>query len=105
MILKNLLLFLSLVPVYGQSWDPVLALKPGDRVKVVDQQKKEHKGSIAEVTPDQINLIDNKRTVAFQRADVRRVEVRSNGRRARNAAIGAGIGLAIGAVIDGTLGA
>ena len=43
--------------------------------------------------------------VSIERARVRRVEVRSASRRTMNALIGAGVGVAVGAVLDQSLGA
>ena len=99
-----LALFVSAPPLAAQSWDVVRALKPGDRIKVIETSRKEHTGKVAAVTAESIAVESGNSQVSLDRANVRRVEVRSSNRRLRNLAIGAAIGLAIGVATDQTLG-
>jgi ribosomal protein L24 len=96
--------FVSALPLAGQSWDVVRALRPGDPVKVVETSHKEHKGRVTAITADAISMESGKAQISIDRANVRRVEVRSSNRRLRNLAIGAAVGVAVGVVTDQTLG-
>jgi hypothetical protein len=91
--------------VHAQTWDTVRALQTGAPVKVLETGGAEHKGTLAAVGADSVTVRTGKTEVAVERSRVRRVQVRSGARRARNIAIGAGVGLAVGLVVDGTLGA
>lgn len=93
------------LPVHAQSWEDVRALHSGDRVKVRETNGEEHKGTVTAVTPDAISLAAGKTQVAVDRARVNRVQLHSGSRRARNIAIGVGVGLAVGIVADQTIGA
>ena len=105
-LVKSLALALSLtlcqIPAGAQSWDAVRALRPGDRVRIREAGGAERNGTVAAVTADAISLDGGK--VSIDRAQVKRLELRRPSRRARNAAIGAGVGLAVGIVADSTLG-
>lgn len=89
----------------AQSWDALNVLKPGDRITVLDTSDKEHKGDFTGVTTDAVSLKTGKGEVAVERARVRRVQVRSNSKRTRNALIGLAIGVTVGVVADQTAGA
>ena len=89
----------------AQSWDELRGLKAGDQIKVLDTGGREYKGAFRSVSNDAISLDTGKNEAAIERPRVRRVEVRSGSRRARNAVIGAAVGLAIGVLVDQTLGA
>ncbi|PYT16240.1 MAG: hypothetical protein DMG59_11005 [Acidobacteria bacterium] len=91
--------------VSAQSWDTLRRLNPGDRVKVRDVSGQEHKGAFVSLSADNISITTGKSEMAIERSRVRRVELRSGSRRARNAMIGAGIGFAIGLIVDQTAGA
>jgi hypothetical protein len=101
----RLLLLLTALCLHAQSWDAVRALRPGDRVKVQETTGAGHKGAVTTVTTDSIAIASGKNQLSFDRARVRRVEVKSGNRRLRNVAIGAGVGLAVGITADQTLGA
>src|SRR5690242_19643860 len=92
------------LPLQAQSWEALSSLKPDDQVRILDAAGQEHKGSFVAVSSGVITLRSGNGDVNVERARVRRVAVRSGSRRLRNALIGAGIGLAIGLVVDNTLG-
>jgi hypothetical protein len=98
-------LLASGLPLHAQSWDEPRGLKPGDRVIVQDTTGHDRKGAFRAVSADAITLETDKSEVAIERSKIRRVQVRSNQRRVRNAVIGAAIGVAIGVTVDQTLGA
>lgn len=105
-MLRILLAFVSCaLPLAAQSWDDLRGLKPGDRVKVQDTAGQERKGKFRAVSANAISIESGKSEVSVERARVRRVQVKSSARRWRNVAIGAGIGLVLGLVVDQTLGA
>ena len=100
-----LCLLFSCLPVFGESWDELRRLNPGDRVRVLDTAGREHKGVFQAVSTDSISIEAGKSQVAIERLRVRRIEVKSNARRVRNALIGVGIGVAVAVTVDQTLGA
>jgi hypothetical protein len=79
-------------------------LQRGDRVLVLDSAGKEHKGTFSAVSDQGISLTSGRSEVSIERAKVRRVRIPSSSRRLRNALIGIGIGAAVGATTDQTLG-
>ena len=93
------------LPIKGQSWDTVQGLQPGQRVKVQEIGGNERKGTVTAVTPEAISLATGKTQVSLDRSRVKRVQIHSGTRRARNIAIGAGIGVVLGVVVDQTIGA
>ena len=103
--LTNVWLLACAIPLSGQSWETLRGLKPGDRVVVLDSGRKEHKGAFTSVSDQALSFESGKSQVSIERANVRRVQVPSGSRRLRRALIGIGIGVAIGAVADQTLGA
>jgi hypothetical protein len=100
-----LALLCGVLPAYGQSWDTVAALAAGDRVKVLDSAGKVHSGVLNSVSAEAISLRADNGELSIERSRVRRVQVRSASRRATKAVIGALIGVAVGAVVDQSLGA
>lgn len=103
----RILLFL-LIPglhLLAQSWDALRQLQPGERVRVLEIAGPEHKGTFASCSGNAVTIHTNKGEVSVERMVVRRVQVRSGARRLRNVLIGAGIGVAVGALVDQTLGA
>jgi hypothetical protein len=92
------------LPLAAQSWDSVRALGAGTRVKVREANGPEHKGTVAAVTPEAISVATGRGNVSVDRARVARVQVHKPNRRLRNIAIGAGIGLAVGIIVDATVG-
>jgi hypothetical protein len=98
------LALLCAFPLFAQSWEPVRALSPGARVKVREKNGTEHKGNVTAVTPDSISVAVGAAAHSIGRAQVARVQAHGKSRRARNIAIGAGIGLAVAVTVDQTLG-
>ena len=105
MLRALVLLAASVSAIDAQSWDAVRALRPGDRVKVEESGGPERKGRVSAITADSIAIASGKNQLSFDRARVRRIQVKSSNRRLRNLGIGAGIGLALGVLADQTLGA
>ncbi len=93
------------IPLHAQSWDELRGLKAGDRTIVQDTAGQDHKGAFRAVSAEAIAIETDKGEAAIERSKIRRVQVRSNQRRVRNAVIGAAIGVAIGVTVDQTLGA
>lgn len=97
-------LLLLALPLCAQSWDELRGLKPGDAIKVQDSDGKEYKGRFTAVAPESISVETGKGQISIDRPRVRRVEIRSGGKRLRNTLIGAGIGIAVAVTVDQTLG-
>ena len=87
-----------------ENWTNLNALAPGAGVRVTMTSGKTIRGSFEKVAPDAI-IVEG---AVLARAEVRRVELERRGRRGRNTltglAVGAGIGLAAGAVLDAKAG-
>lgn len=98
------LLLAAAVPLCAQSWDALRALKAGDRIRVQEMDGTRHDGAFVALTDTSISVRTKQSEVAVERSRTQRVQVRSGARRARNLAIGAGIGVAVGLVVDNTLG-
>lgn len=102
------ILLLLLVPglhLFAQSWDAVCRLQTSDRIRVLEIAGPEYKGTFGSCSGSAVVVRSGKGEVTVERAVVRRVQVRSGARRLRNVLIGAGIGVAIGALADQTMGA
>ena len=99
------ILLTAAVALHAQSWDTLRGLRPGDSVRVYETSGQKHQGQFAGFSADAITLSVNGTQTPFERARVRRVQVRSGSRRVRRMLIGVGIGVAVGLVIDQTLGA
>jgi hypothetical protein len=93
------------LPLSAQSWDMLQSLRPGETIKVLDIKGQEDKGAFRAVTDSAITLTAGKSEKSIERARVRRVQVSSKAHRGRNAAIGAGIGIAVAVLVDQTVGA
>jgi hypothetical protein len=104
MRIRILLALIICLPLCAQSWDTLHVLRPGDKVKVLETSGQEHSGAMTAVSAEAISLQTGARAISIERARVRRVQVRSAARRARRIAIAAAAGLALGLVIDQTLG-
>lgn len=99
-----LLLLIPSLHLPAQSWDSLRQLQPADRVRVLEIAGPEHKGTFASCSGGGVTIRTNRGEVTVERTVVRRVQVRSGARRLRNVLIGAGIGVAVGALADQTVG-
>lgn len=106
------LILLALAPLLltGQSpennWDNLKQLKAGQQIEVVDGKMKSGTGKFSAVTEEAISLQVDKEAVSIPRANVVSVKDRTKSHRKRNTllglAVGAGAGLAIGAIKGAT---
>ncbi len=90
-------------PLAAQSWDGLQSFH-GQQIKVLETAGQERKGVLDSLTPSAVTLSNGSKTTTIERARVRRVQVRSGNRRARNFVIGVAIGVAVAVTIDQTLG-
>ena len=103
------LLLLVLVPGLGlaqtgrEFWDNLSQLHAGQKIEVVDMKLKSLKGKFVSFSEESISLQVGNDQVSVERSNVLRVNS-GHSKRGRNAliglAIGAGAGLAVGAVLD-----
>jgi len=88
----------------SESWANLIQLVPGTEIRVALSGGRTVRGTVQKVTSDSlaINATASQETLA--RTEIKRVELKSKGRRGRNALIGlligTGGGLAVGAAID-----
>ncbi len=104
------LLFMGVIVGFAQaaprttSWDDLRQLKPGEKIQVVQKDRKSWSGSFVRFSDDSISFKAPDGDKNVPRADVMRVS-RRGGKRLRNALIGAaaggGTGAAIGAAAGG----
>jgi hypothetical protein len=103
-VLAGGLLLVCGLSLQAQSWDALHGLVPGDKITVVDTAHEAHKGAFTAVSERGISLESGGRVLEIERPRVHRVQVRASSRRVRNMLIGAGIGLAVGVLVDQTAG-
>lgn len=96
--------FVCSLTLCGGSWDDLRQIGAGSVVSVQDTAGRDYRGKFTAVTPAAISLATDSGPAGIERTRVRRVKVRVPSRRARNIAIGVGIGFAVGLVVDQTLG-
>src|SRR2546421_10827621 len=86
------------------SWDNLKGLAPGDEIKIAVKNGKSETGTLRGVTEDGIVLRLTAENRLFERQSISAVFTKHEGHRARHAMIGllvgAGAGLAFGAVAD-----
>ncbi len=91
----------SISSAQDAGWQTLKQLAPGEQVKIVLNGGPSHRGALQSVGDDAIVIGNGE---SYPKQDVRRVLVRKRGHRGRNAliglGIGAGAGLAGGAIID-----
>lgn len=87
------------------SWNQVQRLEKGASIKITMKGDKTRKGAFAGITDASLLIVEGTTDVGISKDAVLRVEVKSSARRVRNALIGVGVGLALGVVIDQSLGA
>jgi len=81
------------------SWGNLSALRPGQKIEVVETNLKKDTGTFAAVSDDDIRLNESTGEQTIPRASVMRVTLRHNKHRLRNTLIGAAIGAGAGAAI------
>lgn len=100
-----LLLLIAAAPQFAQTWNKVQALKPGEEVRVQTAQGKQI-GVLIQTDDGALRFRPRDGAeISVPKEQVQRVWVRSKSKRLRNTLIGAGVGVAVGAVLYGTLGA
>lgn len=91
-------------PKPENNWDNLQRLHAGQKVDVVDQKLKTHRGEFTSFDDSGVTIAVKNGPLRLSRQDVFRVSSRERSKRLRNAAIGAAIGaaagLAIGAPLD-----
>ena len=93
--MKLLVLFLAGFTVFAAEWSVVAAIQPGSSVKVQPAEGRRVSGKLSRATPDAICVIRRAGETCVDKANVRRVRVRTGKARARNAAITGGVTAAI----------
>lgn len=85
----------------SNAWDTLSALRPNEKIEVIEANLKQHKGSFVAVSEESITLRENAADQTIMKENVMRVTALGKGHRWRNAlilgAVGAGIGAGIGA--------
>lgn len=109
MVFKTGLIFLSFAVAAGVcaergSWDEVGNLAKGQAIKVTTKDDKTRKVYFAGLTDASLRIFWGTSETSIGKEDVIKVEAKSEKRRMRRVLIAAGAGLAIGIVIDQTLG-
>ena len=86
------------------TWNDVLALETGQKVRVVLTDMKSYKGRIEAVSGQSVSLLVRRSPMRFEREEVHRVTALGRSYQARKALIGAAIGglcgVGIGAIAD-----
>ena len=96
--------FLLQTCIFGADWTRVSNLRAGEKVRVETTSAKQT-GTLVSVDADAVRLTSGDGAqVSVPRADIQRVYARSKSNRVRNTIIGAAVGVAVGAVVYGTLG-
>jgi hypothetical protein len=101
--MKALLLFLATGMAFAAGWEAVQEISPGHKIEVMTRDGKDTRGVFVSASENTLVVRSKSGEDSFARGDIRRVRVADPSRRARNGligtAIGAGIGLAIGAAV------
>ncbi|MGB2590624.1 MAG: hypothetical protein WAJ96_08235 [Candidatus Acidiferrum sp.] len=90
---------LSSAQAANSSWTNLNALRPGQKLQLVEMNSKKDNGIFVSVTDAAITLQQKSGEQTFRRQDVRIVRLMKNKHRLRNTLIGAGIGAGVGAGI------
>lgn len=78
------------------SWENLSALRPGQKIQIVETKLKSHFGTFVGYTADTISMRVGKSEVTVPKSDVLRVSDRERSHTGRNALIGMGVGAAAG---------
>ncbi len=109
LVILPILVTMVSIPLFAQqrpnqSWDDLNRLQAGQKVQVVQMDMKSLKGRFLGFSEEAISVRVKEDEVAVARADVLRISLRGKPKRLRNTVIGmgigAGLGLAVGAVGD-----
>jgi hypothetical protein len=98
-----LLIFQGALAARRDDWANLNSLRPGGRVRVTQLNHTWIEGTFQAATESGI-LIRTDHEVTLPKSDVARVDQYSSRRRLVKIMIGAGVGVAVGAIINGTLG-
>lgn len=90
--------------VHAQSFELLRGIQPGQTVRVTDTSGKRQTGTWKADNSGSVTFTTKQGEVSLPHDQVRKVELKSTARRVRNIAIGAGVGVALGATIDNSLG-
>jgi len=82
---------------HSQNWENLSALKPGERIQIVDTTSHRHAGAFVSFTSTAIVLQQSGGSQTLEKQDVRSVQLTRGGHRLRNTLLGAGIGAGAGA--------
>jgi 'Cold-shock' DNA-binding domain len=93
----------SLAQTNQESWSNLSALRPGQKIQVVEMTSKKHSGLFASVSDTAISYRETTGEQSIQKQNVLSVKLMENKHRLRNtlivAAAGAGVGAVIGAAV------
>jgi hypothetical protein len=81
------------------SWMNLSALRPGERIQVIEMNSKKHPGTFVSFSETAIAFQDNAGGQTIPKQDVRRVKLMENKHHLRNALIGGAVGGGVGAGI------
>jgi hypothetical protein len=81
------------------TWENLNALRPGEKIQIVDTTSHKHSGAFVSASGTAIVLTQSDGDRTLQKQDVRSVKLMKGGHHLRNALIGAGIGAGAGAGI------
>jgi hypothetical protein len=79
------------------GWSNLSALRPGQKIQVVETNSKKHTGIFVNVSDTAIASRDNAGEQTFRKPEVRSVKLMENGHRMRHVLIGAAVGAGVGA--------
>lgn len=105
--MRNLMLFFCVLALpcvssaqsSRSSWQNLSALRPGQKIEVVETNLKKDTGTFAAASDDGIRINESTGEQTIPRANVMRVTLRKNKHRLRNTLIGAAVGAGAGAAI------
>jgi hypothetical protein len=87
-----------------QTWSRVLSLPSGERIEVISHKLKKTEGEFVSANMDSVQLRSASAVLSIPRPEVFRISRKGHSKRLRNvllgAAVGAGVGLVIGAAKD-----
>ena len=79
-----------------ESWDNLKRLQVGQKIEVVNMDLKSVKGTFVSYAEDGISVQTGSGSLTTERSNVLRISLREHSKRARNALIGAAVGVAAG---------